>query len=735
MPVADPAQGVETFIDFGDAADDGGHTVPVDTWEPKKPEPAPSATPPPNGTAEDEALAKTLLDAIKSYVNSERFGLEFGGGPGIKGQPRPANPKNDPRHRVIPGYHGGKVRETRRLTTSRMLQHLRGERALFDYATHDRLEVQYAIDIDGEPGGDYQTIIEWAKACFAKVLPSVTPFAEKSRGGNGVYLRFGVKYPPSTDGPARRRAEQALHEKFTEAFVEPPAGAKYDRVIGTTSYVEDNPNYDPALARSIAPDTGRQMDLVEVDEVELGLIAASPLAIDHPVILAAERDGKLWVRKTLADAVAEDFPQLAPGIADRPIKHDWSDITEAEVYERHKSFYGIGRNGQVNSKAKFNRREELEPHVTRHGQLGTSPCYGAWRGDRPDNLMAYLFWREDGEGVVDPAILKEVIGTAWKKAPPAPEPTTHAENIDDVGEPPTGPGLDELIFADPTADRWSRYSAAVRIAMRRARGNTEQAEAIALAMWESAGGPSDGPRHPERIERVQRMVSWWAATFDPSKAGSGGIWFDESDVMAMERKLRGRISREEMSAARFQRGRDAKGRLCCRRLTYDMLAWAACFVVKNATTGNRGEVPHKSIRKGLEHRGYRANGSTVTAMLDLLRDTDLIRWRWQGWSSRHTHHCRQVVLIGKIMRPKWAEAAMGEDVWAARVPEWGFGLGMARPTPAQPGHHTPIPPIDNGIGYTTLIGVGQLAMSVGCRRVEGGAWTGEVELLTHFGRL
>ena len=43
MPVADPAQGVETFIDFGDGADDGGQTVPVDTWEPtpKNPEPAP----------------------------------------------------------------------------------------------------------------------------------------------------------------------------------------------------------------------------------------------------------------------------------------------------------------------------------------------------------------------------------------------------------------------------------------------------------------------------------------------------------------------------------------------------------------------------------------------------------------------------------------------------------------------------------------------------------------------
>ena len=695
MPVADPAQGVESFIEFTDNGVDGD----VAATQPP-PTPAPSVTPPPNGTAEDEALAQALLGAIKSYVQVERFGLEFGGGPGIKGKPRPANPKNDPRPHVTKGYNGGKVRKPWRLTKPRMLQHLRGERALFDYANPARLEVQYAIDIDGDPGSDYQAIVEWAKACFSKVLPGVTPFVEPGRSypnKPGAYLRFSVKYPPSTAGPARRRAEQALHEQFAEAFVEPPAGAKYDRLIGTTTYTEPNPNYDPALARSIAPDTGRQMDLVEVDEVELGLIAATPLAIDHPVILAAEHDGKLWIRKTLANAVAEDFPQLVPGIAKRPTKRAWSDITEAEAYQRHQRFYGIGKNGQVNNKAQFNCREKLEPHVTRHGQLGTSPCYGAWRGDRPDNLLAYLYWRNDGEGVIDPATLQNLIGTAWKKAPPVPDPTAHAKDIDRPCKTP-GSGLDYAILHDPTADRWARYGAAVRIALRRARGNTEQAEAIALAMWESDDGPSDGPRHPERVERVQRMVAYWAATFDPSKAGSNGIWFSESDVMAMDQKLRGRISREEMSAARLQRGRDAKGRLRCRRLTYDMLAWVACFTIKNAVTGNRGEVPHHSILAGVRDRGYAVNGSTVTAILDLLRDTDLIRWRWQGAYSRHSHHCRQVLLIGKMMRPKWAEAAMDEDVWAARVPEWGFRIGMARPTPAHPGHHTPIPPTTKVLG-------------------------------------
>lgn len=662
-------------------------------------------------TPEEKALAEAYLDAQSSYVSAVHWGLEMDCGHGKKGKARPANPSGNPCPDT--DHYGGLRRIPRRRTIKRIIQHLRGERAIFDVARPDRRTVYMSLDIDGQPEANIELAKAWAREQFAAVLPTATPFIEFSRSGTGLNVRFGLEYPPATDGPARRRCEAELNRRFSEAFAGPPAGFTYDMLVGTTTYKADNPGYDPIAARSIAPRAVKRTALIRLepgeDEIAFGL---SGLA--HGIIPAAERDGATWIRAEHAKKIAD----LIPGIMDRPQVKDWSAITQAEAYARHRTYYGI-KNGAVDPSVKFQRQPELEEHIIKHGQLGTSPCFGCWRGDRPDTLLDWLTWFAAGDGVVAAADLLEAIGTAWLTEPtPAPKPKP-APAKPSTADP--GTGIDWTTLLDPHADRWTRYVAAGRIARREHPDDYAAAVDRCLVLFEIDGGPSDGPRHDERIERAGRVINYADQTFDLTQAGSAGVWFSERDMLKIRKRLRGAISRHDLGQARTRQRRGPDGRYRARRITYDMMAWTCCYLIKNACTGNRGEVPTRSIRRGLEARGYRGvNGSTATAMLNLLTDHGLIYWT--DYARHHEGQCRKLVLVGKIMRPDWAEAAIADDVWRPRLPghevfsrslrdAYARGLqGMdaiaaateaSQPPAAGTTAHAPTtPPPDKSMGYT-----------------------------------
>lgn len=590
------------------------------------------------------------------YENAKMFGLGMRKEGEPKEMPINLNSSGNPLpYTRISDDGKSRYRVEAALTPRDSFNHLWGQRSSFHVSSGTRAAGLYALDLDGESGTDWRTSAAYGIDLLHRILPNVVPFVEPGRSWprkGGCYIWFRIRWSGLL--PAERHLMELRLGRLLKALApEPPAGVKFDRFVGRTSYFSDNPDFDRSYADSLSYDGCTLYWLIKNPRDPNGCWSSKRDVIDICMRMGATRD----------QAVAH-LDQL---LTRRSL------LTQLDAYEKDKMFYGI--NGLVvDRNARFKMDYRLERRMRHFGLLVTRPCYAAFRGDRPNNLEEFLAWVDNAEGAVTLAKLKKAIAAYTVAQMPAVPtsgelaPSDHSEaelhmaalelqaQLDDelsISLDPTLHRPDSQIVKDPLEGAQERLSAMVRTQLRRHNGNVDAAVMDAVAWYEGPNGPATGQseqEHARRVVRATQIASYWLDTFDPELCK--GEWrctpevlpFSLLDIQDMEAKLGTIISPQDI--LRVHKGKASPPNL-------RVVATICCLMLTNIHTGNFQEVPMTSLSQGLKSFKMGRNNRVIATAKWVLEAAGLIQYV-RGYSTT-SHESQRWDLGPRAIVPAWAQ--------------------------------------------------------------------------------
>lgn len=537
-----------------------------------------------------ETLTQQYDKTMRKFERSNQFGVGMST-PSGKHKPVHVNATKNPMPCVRRGNNGGLIGDVMVWTKRRTDNHLRGLQPGFHVSRDDRNVILLGLDFDGELGSDLQDAANYARLLLESIGIDIDDmFVEPGRSypnKGGCYVWIKIKWSNNTDGPTRRVYERALARRIKAASqqISPVPGIEYDDLKGTTSYIEDNPNFDPIFASG---GSGRNHMVYEVGK-------------------------DVWLTKYEARKMLRGLGFTPSDIDDaiNSMATKYEEKSNLKYYNDHKRFYAVDVKKNGTPKV-FHHDTRLEKTRRHFGVLVTKPCYGALSGDRPNNIAEFVNWANSKAGIITHGQLKKIIGPdGCNKIAMLLNPERVSKRQSRKYSTNFSESHEEVVVEDDI-DNHSLLCNRVYKELRWLKSASPKAQAIvverAVDWYEQSGiATGDSPaEHAQRLDWAGRIAAFAAETFDANKIGAGPFAITPERVATVSQQLRGRIPKRLLPVV------DG------RRMTYERLAMLLLAFTNNIARGNIGEVPHTSILGLLKDLGASISTSMLAASKKLL---------------------------------------------------------------------------------------------------------------------
>lgn len=563
---------------------------------------------------------------MKRFEHSRMFGRELVHENGGKGTPIHVNSRRHPMPLIaVSERTGNKYRKPAELNWAMRRNHLLGTQAVFHLSPPRRYTSLMALDFDDVGGADYDESILAVRGILKDIWPDLVPFFEPGRSypdKKGFYVWLRVRL----DGFApdvRKQIESPIQRVLEDRLVDLPPGIKFDGLKGTISYEYSNPAFDHEYAFEYVEGL-REFDVH--GDTEAGRYPLSPM----------------WLRW---DQARKYLKEKRPDVCVHVLPYRYAPGPRVVAYETAKVFYGIGWDQEVDHEERFDPDPRLERIVRHYGTLVTAPCYKALSGERDNNIAAFRKWTDENRGLllwrdvkaILPCDMAEVftarrVGNKALGADAHEEATTahHTTStrqvcLDDIQMPASLPQpVDDANWrqlTDESEEQHVRYGAAARIALLYTEGDDNLALAVGLALVESSVGPATGERHSERVDHMDRCITFALQSFnlDAARAhpSTQKLLFDEKLTASMESFLRQRVSDVLLGTRQARKS-------AFSRFKWTTFTKLTLLLLHNIHTGNPGEVPVKSLAKGMKELKSSVPNSVIKMYMELLRQACVV---------------------------------------------------------------------------------------------------------------
>jgi hypothetical protein len=211
------------------------------------------------------------------------------------------------------------------------------------------------------------------------------------------------------------------------------------------------------------------------------------------------------------------------------------------------------------------------------------------------------------------------------------------------------------ILLDTSVGEHHRFGAAVRMAIRRHKGDENAAYHEAMALVEAGGatgeiGPATGPTTDERKNHAGRCISHWTTTYDPAVCAAKPLFGEGEDKKRnlewLEARVRSHFPRHLLQAIQHKSRKTME-------ITYPLMTAAVAYMLHGIHSGRIAEVSRDFLLRCLSNDGLLAPTDTHTAarLIRMLTDGQYGWFRITRWKA--IGHCCRYELRRACPIPTW----------------------------------------------------------------------------------